>query len=99
MLGLGSRCGRVQSRPGAGWGLVVEWKLDVHRGPSACGALDDDRAAQRIDTVFQADEAGTSARVSPAGAVVAYGKAQHSVDRRHVDMDDRCAVSGNGRCD
>src|SRR6266545_4317585 len=68
---------------------VVEWKLDIHGCAGATGALNGDRAAERLDAVFQADEARASCRIGPAGAVIADGEPKHTVDRLHVDMDDR----------
>jgi hypothetical protein len=50
---------------------VLECKLDVHRRSRIDGALKGERAAERLDAIFQSGEAGPSRRVGSADAVVA----------------------------
>ena len=47
-----------------------EWELDVQGCARTGRALHDNGAAERLDAVFQPDQAGAPGRIGPAGPVV-----------------------------
>ena len=65
-------------------------KGDEQRGSLSRRAHDLDRSAERLDSVGEADEAGSSRGIGSSGTVVADRKLKDAVGRFDVDVRDGC---------
>jgi DNA-binding CsgD family transcriptional regulator len=79
-----------------GRGHRIGRKLDVQGCSLAGWAQDQDRAAEGLDPVSETDDAGATARVGAAYAVVADREGEGTVTGIHAHVDDRspCVLGG-----
>jgi hypothetical protein len=70
--------------------LALEWDLDLQRGAAAGGACDFECAAERVDSVAEADESGPLGGVGAADPVVADRQLHVPVVCVELDVDDGC---------
>jgi hypothetical protein len=85
-------------RPQRGRGHRIGRQLDVQGCSLAGRAQDQKGAAEGLDPVSQADDAGAAARVGAADAIVADGQGEDTVTGVHAHVDDRglCVLGGVG---
>jgi hypothetical protein len=66
--------------------LVVKWKVHCDVCPGPGRAVEVDRAAQGLDAVGEAGQAGTACGIGPADAVVADRQQQAAVARAERNL-------------
>ena len=66
--------------------LVLEWEIHCDVCPGPGRAVEVDRAAQGLDAVGEAGEAGTACQIGPAHAVVADRQQQAAVARAERNL-------------
>jgi hypothetical protein len=74
---------------GSSVALIVEWQLDVQRCADAPGALERDRAADRLGAIFQAQQSGAAGGIGAADAAVPDGDAEDALRGFDGNVDDR----------